>query len=167
MTPEDRQAFAAIVTGMSEMKGRTLTAAGFGLYWQSMRDWHIDDFRDAAARLMKTCEWMPTPKEFEDLRIAGRPTAGEHWAKILNAARKGEGGFTLDAPAARALAAIGGLSAVEISETSKTHFLEKRFSDHFAEMQSVHDTRHAVPQIAATPIVVQTLAAQMLIGKDD
>jgi len=87
---------------------------------------------------------MPMPKDFEDLRKAGRETAGEAWANVLSLAR-GRGGRQLSELAKRALNAIGGMYAVSMSDVDKTPFLERRFAEHFASMQDANDVRDEVP----------------------
>lgn len=161
MTPDDKQAFAEIVTGFAELKGKSLSTAALKIYWNSMQHWEIAAFREAANQLLRTCEFMPTPKDFEDLRKAGRPTAGEAWTEVLNYVRKGfvywdAGRPTPNAavqkPASpltdRAVAAIGGYQAIAMSETDKTHFLERRFAEHYEAMQDADEVREALPQVA-------------------
>ena len=48
MRPNDRQKFAAIVTGFAELKGKALSAAALDLYWAAMQQWSIEDFTAAA-----------------------------------------------------------------------------------------------------------------------
>ena len=79
MNAIDRKAFCEIVLGFAELKGKQLSAAAIELYWRSMQHWPLEDFRAAAQQLLRTCEFMPTPKDFEDLRRASKPlTACRH-----------------------------------------------------------------------------------------
>jgi hypothetical protein len=162
MIQADRQKFIEIVLGFAELKSKQLSAPALELYWRAMQRWSLEDFRAAAEQLVLTCEFMPTPKDFEDLRKAGRQTAGEAWAMVLEYVRKGYhrwhgGGLpTLNTEVQkplsnlldRAVAAIGGYQAIAMSEIDKTHFLERRFAEHFEAMQEADDIREAVPQIA-------------------
>lgn len=159
MRNTDRQRFLEIIIGFAEIKGRTLSRPGLELFWNAMQDWSIEDFQTAANRLVSTCEFMPGPKEFEDLRKAGRPTVGEEWATILEAARSGSIP-NVSVPALRAVAAIGGLGAIAMSKTDATPFLERRFAEHFAQLQDAVEIREALPQLAA-PDAVKRLAAAM------
>src|SRR5688572_11767252 len=59
------------------------------LFWNAMQAWSIEDFSAAANELIRKCEFMPTPKDFEDLRKAGRKTPGEAWAEVLAYVRGG------------------------------------------------------------------------------
>jgi len=146
MTPADRPKFAAIVMGFAELKGKQLSRAALDLYWSAMKHWDFDDFNIAAQELLRTCEFMPLPKDFEDLRKAELPNAGESWAAILECARRGCEPQLSDA-ASRALRAIGGIRTVMMSESSKTHFLEKRFAEHFAAMQESDVGREVFPAL--------------------
>lgn len=155
MIDADFDAFAAVVGGFAELKGRVLSANAVRLYWATMRDhWDLADFKAAAEQLLRSCAFMPTPKDFEDLRKAGRMTAGEAWALVLDHARghcKLAG--DIDDPVLQgALRAIGGMHAVQMSETDKTHFLERRFCEHYETIEDAEEIREAVPQLAATPL---------------
>lgn len=151
MTPDDRKEFVEVVIGFAELKSRVLSAAAIELYWRSLQHWPIAAFRSAAQQLIRTCEFMPLPKDFEDLRKAGRPTAGEAWAAVLDYVRSGmydRGGAGVSEFVDRCVAAIGGYRAIGMTETTKTHFLEKRFAETFDTLQDVTDKRERVPQIA-------------------
>ena len=77
MESSDRQAFIEVVIGFAELKGKQLSAPALELYWEALKDWPLDEFKVAAAHLLKTSEFMPTPNSFEEIRKAGRPTAAE------------------------------------------------------------------------------------------
>lgn len=147
MVPGDYDAFCEVVVGFAELKGKALSPAAIKLYWAAMQHWDIADFREAAENLLRSCTFMPTPKDFEDLRKAGRPTAGEAWAIALDCGRHGRktsGNELID----RAVQAIGGYRAIGMSEIDKTHFLERRFCEHFDSIQNAQEIREELPQIA-------------------
>lgn len=161
MKPTDRKAFLEVVVGFAELKGKQLSAPALELYWRSLQHWTLDDFRAAAEQLLRTCEFMPVPKDFENLRKAGRPTAGEAWIEVLHYARHGwsrwqGGGVSLnntmqppsDPLIDRAVRAIGGYEAIAMSPTDKTQFLERRFAEHYEAMQDADEIREELPQIA-------------------
>jgi hypothetical protein len=154
MTPKDRKAFVEVVLGFAELKGKQLSAPALELYWRSLQHWELEDFKQAAEHLLRSCEFMPLPKDFEDLRKAGRPRAGEAWARVLSLARGrglptlGEQPTKLTDLERRALNAIGGLNTVAMSDVDKTPFLERRFCEHFDSIQDAMDVREAVPEIA-------------------
>jgi hypothetical protein len=162
MTPVDRKQFAEVVLGFAELKGKQLSAPAIELYWRSMQHWSLEDFLAAAEQLIRSSEFMPTPKDFEDLRKAGRRTAGEAWTIVLDYARhnysRWDSGLPcLNSNAApepddellmRAVRAIGGFKAVACSPVDKTPFLERRFCEHYEAMRDADDVREAVPQIA-------------------
>lgn len=159
MTPDDRKPFLEVIMGFAELKGKQLSAPALELYWRSMQCWSLEDFRTAAEQLVRTCEFMPMPKDFEDMRKAGRPTAGEAWAAVLHYAHfeyspnfparlNGSHGLLSDPLVDRAVNAIGGYRAIAMAPSESKQFLEKRFCEHFETIQESSDVREAVPQIA-------------------
>lgn len=152
MTPDDRQVFVETVLGFAELKGKQLSAPSIELYWRALQHWPLDAFRAAAEQLVRTCEFMPGPKDFEDLRKAGRPTAGEAWAAVMIAVRGGAYQQSrrpvVDELTDRAVAGIGGYHLIGMGESSKNHFLAKQFTEVFEAIQDAEDTRVAVPEIA-------------------
>jgi hypothetical protein len=181
MTPTDRKAFLETVVGFAELKGKQLSAPALELFWHSMQHWDIDDFRQAANQLIRSCEFMPTPKYFEALRKAGRPTAGEAWAEVLRYVRtdyspnfparlNGSAGLLSDPLVDRAVNAIGGYRAIANSDMDATQFLERRFCEHFESIQESEDIRGAVPQIAYSGVRRQLNGPQSagsLLGRLD
>jgi len=51
MTPADRKPFLETIVGFAELRGKQLSAPAIELYWRSMQDWNLNDFRAAAAQL--------------------------------------------------------------------------------------------------------------------
>lgn len=151
MIPADRKAFLEVVVGFAELRGKVLSAAALELYWRSMQAWSIEDFRAAATRLVKTSEFMPTPKQFEDLRRASQPTGGEVFAGIRQWLEYSPLGYRIKASTPRriacSLAAIGGAQGYAMCDADKLHFLEKRFCEHYEQIGEAEDTREALPQI--------------------
>ena len=153
MLPTDRTDFVKIVIGFAELKGKSLSAPALELYWNAMQSWSLEDFRAAANHLIGTTEFMPTPKDFNDLRNAARPTAAEAFLEARRYLKWGIHAYTLD-PAcpsliARCVYAIGGPNAIALCETDKLHFLERQFSAIYDGMESVQDIRQALPAISA------------------
>lgn len=154
MNAEDRISFAEVVIGFAELKGKQLSAPAIELYWNAMQHWTLADFRAAANHLLRTCEFMPTPKDFEDLRKAGRMTSGEAWLRAVACCTSAripgghQGGTSGDSLIDRAVRAIGGYGAIAMCDLDKLPFMERRFCEHYAEMEDVGDTRESVPQIA-------------------
>lgn len=161
MTPADRAVFLEVVVGLAELKGRTLSKPALDLYWRAMQDWPIDEFRAAAAHLVRSCPYMPSPADFEQLRRAGRPTAGEAWVQAVRCAATGAyrnretPGGLID----RAVAAIGGYSAIGMCDESKLHFLERRFAEHYESMTDADDVRQALPSVTARAALPAPVAA--------
>lgn len=166
MTPADRAVFLEVVVGLAELKGRTLSKPALDLYWRAMQDWPIDEFRSAAAHLVRSCAYMPSPADFEALRRAGRMTPGEAWTRAVQIAASGayRRGETVGGVVDRAVQAIGGYSAIGMCDESKLHFLERRFAEHFDAMQDADDVRQALPDItarASLPTPVAALLAKL------
>lgn len=160
MSPDDRKAFLETIVGFAELKGKQLSVPALELYWRSLQHWSLPDFRAAAEQLLRTREFMPLPKDFEDLRKAGRPTAGEAWAAVLEFVRTAYSpnspvrlparGPLADPLVHRAVNAVGGYRAIAMSDVDSTQFLERRFCEHFESAQDSDDIREALPQIAFT-----------------
>ena len=166
MTPDDRKAFAEVVIGFAELKGRKLSSASIELYWRSLQHWPIAAFRSAAEQLVRTCEFMPSPFHFEQLRKAGRPTPGEAWERARRASGTAiqcgqltHNGTCGDELIDRAVRAIGGYGVIAMTDTDKLSFLERRFAEHYDAIRDADDIREAVPQIAYSQIMSKLLDA--------
>jgi hypothetical protein len=171
MTENDFDSFSAVVVGFAELKGKQLSAAAIRLYWGAMQNWNLQDFTAAAEQLLLTSEFMPTPKEFEDLRKAGRPTTGEAWIAARAAMRDASwsdieaSGFTCgNALIDRAVRAIGGYGAIGMCETDKLHFLERRFAEHYQDLEGVEDVRRVLPQLTGAEPAVRVTGPQRAIS---
>lgn len=155
MTSDDRRKFLEVIIGFAELKGKQLSAPALELYWRSLQHWPLEDFLGGAEHLIRTREFMPLPKDFEDLRKAGRETAGEAWARAVancgschSAMGYTNGGTCGDKFVDRVVRAIGGYKAIAMCDSDKLHFLERRFAEHFETIQDAEDVREDVPQIA-------------------
>lgn len=164
MQSSEKPAFVAILNGLAAIKpGGKLTPEAYEVWWLAMQDWPLAEFRDAAAHLAKSVEFMPSPFHFEQLRKAGRPTAGEAWAKVLHYVRTGF--YKWDYPnqlqqrtdvsaindplIERVVNALGGYKAIAFTDSDKIHFMERRFSEHFEAMQDATEVREALPELTA------------------
>lgn len=151
MNPGDRRKFVEVLVGFCELKGKQLSAPALELYWRSLQHWSLEDFLAAAELLIRTCEFMPTPKNFEDLRKASRPTSGEAWILACETARNWrelrQNVSSGDPFVDRVARAVGGYRAIAMHDSDKLHFLEKRFSENFETMQEAGDTRDALPDL--------------------
>lgn len=163
MEQKDKAEFAQTVTAMASHKRQTLTSMDHRFWWEGMQTWTLADFQAAAFQLVKTKEFMPSMKDFEDLRRAGRMTAGEAWTTAVDWVRTGayrtpaqsENGRFID----RVVSAIGGYQVIAQCAEDKLTFLERRFVEHFADMQAAADTRKALPGIASDNVVLHPLLA--------
>jgi hypothetical protein len=150
MIDSERAEFAKVVLGFAELKGKQLSLAAVDLYWHAMADWELAEFKSAAVHLLKSCEFMPTPKDFEDLRKAGRPTAGEAFAIALQHAASSayRAGLLGDPLIDAAVRAIGGYVVIAMCEEDKLHYLARRFAEHYEKIQDSCEVRVALPEIA-------------------
>ena len=156
MKDEDCKTFTEIVVGFAELKGRELSAATIELYWRTMQSWSIEEFRAVAQVLLQRCAWMPTPKDFEDLRrSATQRDAVEAWETARRTARDAislgrvrQDLKSGDALVDRAVAAIGGYGAIALCDSAWLHALERRFLDAYSESRDVAEARAALPHLA-------------------
>jgi hypothetical protein len=152
--PEDRKPFLEVVIGFAELKSKQLSAPALELYWNALQHWSLTDFRMAAQQLVRTCEFMPTPKDFEDLLRAGRVTVGEAWDAVLQhckGAYRSGAGLDAGGPVDRAVAALGGYRAIAFHDSERLHFLERQFAERFAELEDVIENRETLPFVDARP----------------
>jgi hypothetical protein len=157
VTPEDYESFCGILLGFAEPRRIALSSTTFELYWAALTEWTIEDVRSAANILFKQCDWMPTPKDFEDLRRSATERAGvDAWEMARRAARSAialgrvrEDVTCGDALVDRAVATIGGYGAIALCETAWLHALERRFLQAYVEVREVAEIRAALPHFAA------------------
>lgn len=156
MRPTDLEAFAKIINGLAIMKrSPPLTDEALDLWWNAMQAWSIEDFRAAANHLSRSCQFMPSPFEFEQLRQAGRLSADEAWAEVKKAiatyAERLPSGkrTTWDPFTDKVIAAVhaGGLETLGRVDDDVLPHIQRRFLTAYAEMRDVADVREAVPQI--------------------
>lgn len=150
METKDRKSFADIVIGFAELKGKELSTAALELYWNAMQEWNIENFRAAASYLIRTCTFMPTPKDFEDLRNASRLTSGEAWTLAIRHAASSayRDGLIGNALIDKAVEVMGGYTALALTDMGKLQHMERRFCEHYDELQRVNFIRSNLPSIA-------------------
>lgn len=155
MQPADYQRFKAVMTGMGKLYERELDKPLLDAYWLALTTWSLTDFEAGAGQLMRTSEFLPRPAAFEALRQAGRPTAAEAWERARRASGSAiqcghvtHNGTCGDELIDRAVRGIGGYGVIAMCETDKLPFLERRFAEHYSQLQDAEEVRQAVPQIA-------------------
>ena len=161
MQATDAKRFRDLLRGMGRMFGQEPDGLVLDAYWLALRDWDYADFESAAAHLMAHAKFMPRPGEFNQLRKAALPTAGESWASVLDYVRRGfhrwiGGGVSvndsvkpeLDPVTTRAVQAMGGFQTIAMCDEEKLHFLERRFCEHFESIQDAQQVREALPNLA-------------------
>jgi hypothetical protein len=157
MQPTDRAAFLEVVVGFAELKGKQLSAPALELFWNAMQGWTIGSFRSAASQLIRTCEFMPTPKDFEDIRrAASTETAAEAWFTS---------GKTDDPLAARAMHIAAQGRYVGHIPMDELQWVQKRFIEVYDELRDVTEIRQALPEIAGPNRLALAAATNGLLQK--
>ena len=78
MDNKDKARFLKVLNGMAEIYSKQLSNEEILLWWAALKNkWEIDDFEDAAVKLISECQFMPSPYEFDQLRKANQ-------CKIIN-----------------------------------------------------------------------------------
>jgi hypothetical protein len=164
MQISDKEQFLKVMNGMAAMRKAQLIPEVLDLWWGCMADWTIEDFKAATIEILKRTAYMPCPKDFEDLRRAGRMTAGEAWDMAVGHAASSSyrQGPTGSDQVDQCVRMIGGYSAIAMCEEEKLHFLERRFCEHYETLDDANSIRDAVPQIAKPDWL--TLAHQTASG---
>ncbi len=165
MDSSDRPEFVRVLNGLAAIKRVDLTKDVYELWWQSMKNWSIDAFKDAAGYLLLNCKFMPTPYDFEQLRKKGEPSAHEAWSMALHHA---EGpwrqGVLGDALTDRVVAALGGYSVIALTHKDKLGYLERRFLDAYGDLLDTNSVREALPNLTERPRIQHRSPVQ--IGED-
>ena len=151
MTNTDRESFLEVIIGFAELKGKALSVVALELYWNAMRHWPLEAFRAAAEQLLRTCEFMPTPKDFQDLLRAGEQTAGEAWDAVY--LRRGT--VTERARRAAEIASSGRALGMLDIEREVPH-VQRRFIEIYNELTDVEQTRAALPNLETITARIRT-----------
>lgn len=153
METSSKPEFVRILTGMAAVKRIDLTTEAFEIWWLALADWDIEDFRSAAAHLIKTCEFMPGPHDFEKLKRLSRLSAQEAWSQALSFA---DGQWRTeqhpDDRINRVVEMLGGWRTLALTNVEKLGFVQRRFVDAYADLNDGEDTRAALPSIAGEPL---------------
>ncbi len=148
MDSNDKPEFVRVITSLAAIKGKDLTKDVLLLWWQCLKDWPVDDFKNAAGYLLKNCQFMPTPFDFEQLRKKGEVSAHEAWAMAL---RHADGawrqGVLGDALTDQVAATLGGYSVIALTHKDKLGFLERRFLDAYKDLLDTSVVRKALPDL--------------------
>ena len=152
MDNNDRPEFVQVLNGLAAIRRVDLTKEAYELWWQSMNGWPIEDFRNAAGYLLKNCQFMPTPYDFQQLRKKGEVSAHEAWSMAM---RHVEGawrqGVLGDALIDRVVVALGGYSVIALTHKDKLGFLERRFLDAYNDLLDTSVVREALPDLTERP----------------
>jgi hypothetical protein len=151
MRATDRPEFLKILNGLAAIKRVDLTPEALGMWWSAMADWSVEDFRSGANHLLKTCRFMPSPFDFEQLRKAGQGTAAEAWVRVVQQSPRWRSGEQGDADPLidRCIRAVGGNEVIAMTPVADLHWLEKRFTAAYDELSDVAEARSALPDLTS------------------
>jgi hypothetical protein len=142
MQQADFARFRNVMAGLAELYQRELSNTLLDVYWLALRDWSLAEFEAGAGKLMKTAQFMPRPADFNDLRKAALPTAGEAWASVLTHLRGGyRDGSGLTPEIDRAIRSLGGYRTLAMLPVDELQWQEKRFAQHYGEMAEADHKR--------------------------
>lgn len=154
MQADDRPEFVRVLNGMATIKGRELTEEAYKLWWHAMADWDVGDFRDAAGYLLKNCQFMPAPNDFEALLKKQRNSAHEGWAEALcHASGAWRYGSHEDGLIERVVSALGGWSLIALCDNEKLAFMERRFLSIYEDFVDGDEVRAALPNLTENTTV--------------
>lgn len=142
MRPTDRVEFVRVLNGLAAIKRVDLTAEAIDLWWSAMSRWSLDDFKAGASHLVTSCQFMPTPYDFHQLRRAEELTAGEAWQEVVSGARLEPGSRV-----AKAAQIVGGQWHIRHADIERDiPHLMRRFMDVYEELSDVETTREALAE---------------------
>jgi len=152
MQPSERADFLRVLNGLAAIKRVALTAEAIDLWWATMRGWSLADFKAGAEQLLRSCQFMPTPYDFAQLRKASAMTAGEAWEQAIAACGGWRNGTAaVDPLTDRVVRMVGGYERLAMEPLDTQHFTRNKFIELYDELAETETTRKAVPQIAGPP----------------
>lgn len=66
MTNQDKSEFVRQLTGLAELFDKKISDALFEIYWQSLQELSLEDFKRAATSLALSAKFFPKPVEFRE-----------------------------------------------------------------------------------------------------
>lgn len=137
---------------------RDLTKLQVDLWFKALAQagWTMAEFRIAATHLFASSHFMPSPAEFEALRVGADVAWREAFQKAWDAAptcvqigRVTAGGSCGDAEIDAVVRQIGGYAELFNCQPGGRQWLEKRFSEAFEEYRATGAARQVFPAIAS------------------
>jgi hypothetical protein len=162
MLPADSERFCNLIRGMGRVFGSEPDQVVLDVYWLALKDWTLEEFEAGCANLLGSSKFMPRPADFNELRNAGRMTAGEAFAAAMAVARQSSqyrANTSGDARIDAAAAACGGYFAMGMYQTEKLGYLERRFTEHFESISDATEARENCPLLTRTtgPVPIANL----------
>lgn len=85
MENKDRPVFAAAIGALMELHGKTPSESMLDLYWESLKQLSVNDFKVAIGKVARECKFMPKPVEIiEAIERSTKITAAMQWAHVRN-----------------------------------------------------------------------------------
>lgn len=159
MQSTDRVDFVRVLNGLAAIKRVELTKEAIDLWWAALSPrWELADFKGAASHLVTSCQFMPTPYDFEQLRKAGELTPSEAWTEALAACTNWRNPKLLpNGRVSRAAAAVGGFRAIAMCDTERDlPHVQRRFLEAYEELTDVESVRAALPDFTAKQLTRKT-----------
>ena len=136
MQADDFASFRNLMAGMAKLYERELDNVLLDAYWLALRDWTLDEFQGAAAKLMQTHKFMPRPADFYEIRSKARNlTAAEAWFTM---------GKSDDPRANRAMHIAAQGRYVGHIPLDELPWVQKRFIEVYDELSDVEEARAAL-----------------------
>ena len=147
MKRNDEPEFLRTMNSLAAVFSFKLTPEILEIYLDTLRDFTIEEFKNAAKELLKTESFMPKPAQFVALRKkADGKSPTESWLQILDNVKRSEyrQGRTVGGVADQAAYAVGGYSAIGMANVDELGFIQKRFESAYAELAESTTARTAL-----------------------
>jgi hypothetical protein len=150
MNTNDRKEFSRVLAGLATVFRVELTAEAIDIYFGAARDWTLDDFKAAASYLARTSQWMPKPRDFEQIKRAHETNSSEAWLVVESTCVHWRNPELLPTGRiARAAQVVGGFREIALADRERElPWKAKRFREAYDELTEVETVREALPQIA-------------------
>lgn len=132
MIDTEKAEFARIMTGIAELFGKPMSRELLSIYWMACSDLDLQQFKAAATKAAKTCEFMPKPRDFLAHALDGEMSSLEAWDVALYCVRNGRP--MRDPRVIAAANLVGGHKAIGDCYDKDLPFLERRFREAYDEV---------------------------------
>ncbi|MDL2268854.1 DUF6475 domain-containing protein [Desulfosarcina sp. OttesenSCG-928-A07] len=161
MTNNDKQDFAAIMTGLAENYGQTLTPQGINMRFQALKKFSIEDVGAAAMSLMSARKYTTMPTVADFLEHLGGGSAEDQAeveaGKVLNAIKRvgAYSSVVFDDPITQAVVAKTFGGWVMLCQECGVEETEKWFRHGFVKSWAAYK-RQGIRQYGHLPGIIET-----------